>query len=343
MPNKTASIGIGIIGCGRITEERHAPEYAACQGAEIVGYFDFVRERAEALAKRYGGEVFSSIEEMLACKAIGAVSVCTANATHARISIDALRAGKHVLCEKPMATTPEECEAMLAEAKRADRRLMIAHNQRFFPVHRKARELVAAGAIGRVLRAATVFGHSGPDNWSVDRGTGNWFFDKTKSAFGATADLGVHKIDLVRYLLGEEIVGVTAMLGTLDKRDAAGNPVSVDDNAAAIYRMASGAIATVTASWTYYGEEENGTSLYGTEGQMRISPAEGRITLRTREGDEKILDGLTAEHSGVMEEFVGAILAEAPSVLDAEAVIPSMTALFATVKAASEGVCIPVM
>ena len=106
---------------------------------------------------------------------------------------------------------------------------------------------------------------------------------------------------------------------------------------------ASGAIATVTASWTYYGEEENGTSLYGTEGQMKIFPAEGRITLLTRDGNETVLDGLTAERSGVMEEFVGAILSGAPSVLDAEAVIPSMTALFATVKAASEGVYIPVM
>ena len=334
------TIGVGIIGCGKITETRHAPEYAANATAKIIGYFDFVKERAEALAARYGGRVFSSVEELLACEEIDAVSVCTANATHARITVDALNAGKHVLCEKPMATTPEECEEMVRAARDAGRRLMIAHNQRYMPAHQAARELIAGDAIGRPLSVTTCFGHSGPDNWSVDPGTGNWFFDKKKSAFGSMADLGVHKIDLVRYLLGCDMKEATAMIGVLDKRDAAGNPVSVEDHAAAVYRMENGAIVTMTASWTYYGKENNRTAVYGSEGILEISPEDGTLTLTRKGGEVEHRDGLIGKTSGVIDAFLVAIAENAPSPLDADAILPSMQALFATGKAADGGRCV---
>ena len=336
-------LGIGIIGCGRITEERHAPEYAESENARIVGCFDFVASRAEAIATRYGGTVFESVDALLACEEIDAVSVCTANATHAEITVAALRAGKHVLCEKPMATTREECESMLAAASDSGKRLMVAHNQRMCTVHQRAKALVSEGAIGRVLSVHTCFGHSGPDNWSVDRGTGNWFFDKKRSAFGATADLGVHKIDLVRFLTGSEIREVSAVLDTLDKKDAEGNPVSVDDNAAAIYRMENGAIVTMNASWTHYGEEDNTTTLYGSDGILKLSPGEGRILLIKRDGTHEVWEGLTDRRSGVIDTFLSAILEGTPSPIDAKTVFPTMEALFGTIDSAKGGVriCLP--
>ena len=277
---------------------------------------------------------------MLACEEIDAVSVCTANATHAEITIDALRAGKHVLCEKPMATTKEECESMVRAAQEAGKRLLVAHNQRYMPAHKAAKELIAGGAIGRPLSVTTCFGHSGPDNWSVDPGTGNWFFDKARSAFGSMADLGVHKIDLVRYLLGCDMKEVTAMVGVLDKRDAAGNPVSVEDHAAAVYRMENGAIVTMTASWTYYGKENNRTAVYGSEGILELSPEDGTLTLTRKGGEVERREGLTSETSGVIDAFIEAITETAPSPLDVDAILPSMQALFATGKAAESGKCV---
>ena len=111
-------MNIGIIGCGKIAQTRHIPEYFANENATLIGYYDFVYERAEDMARQYGGRAFHTVEELLACPEIDAVSVCTANNAHAEVTIAALRAGKHVLCEKPMATSMKECEAMVSEAKK---------------------------------------------------------------------------------------------------------------------------------------------------------------------------------------------------------------------------------
>ena len=110
---------IGIIGCGKIAQVRHIPEYAGHPQARLSGFYDLNQERARELAEKWGGKAYSSWEEMLADPGIDAVSVCVANNAHAQLSIAALRAGKHVLCEKPMATTLADCEAMVA-ADRAE-------------------------------------------------------------------------------------------------------------------------------------------------------------------------------------------------------------------------------
>ena len=145
---------IGIIGCGKITEVRHAPEYAENPNCQLVAFFDVVPERAKALAEQYGGVAYDSIEALLASD-VDAVSVCVANAYHAQTSIQALKAGKHVLCEKPMATTPEDCEAMVAAAKAAGKFLMIGQNQRLAKAHVKAREIIESGEMGRVITFET--------------------------------------------------------------------------------------------------------------------------------------------------------------------------------------------
>ena len=96
-------VRVGVIGCGRIAQRRHVPEYASNKKVEIAGYYDAKMPRAQALADRYGGKVYKSIDEMLADASIDAVSVCVANNKHAEVSIHAMHAGKHVLCEKPLA------------------------------------------------------------------------------------------------------------------------------------------------------------------------------------------------------------------------------------------------
>ena len=85
---------------------------------------------------------------------------------------------------------------------------MIGQNQRLAPAHRKAKEILASGQLGRVLTFNTTFGHKGPEMWSMDRSANTWFFKKSAAAFGSMADLGIHKIDTIRYLVGSEIVSV---------------------------------------------------------------------------------------------------------------------------------------
>ena len=191
---------IGIIGCGKIAQVRHIPEYAAHPQARLAGYYDLNQERAQALAAQWGGQAYPTWEALLADPAIDAVSICAANTAHAELTIAALRAGKHVLCEKPMATTLADCEAMAAAARESGRFLMIGQNQRLTKAHQKARQLVADGVLGDILTFRTTFGHGGPETWSVDPGKNTWFFDKSKAAMGAMADLGIHKTDLIQYL-----------------------------------------------------------------------------------------------------------------------------------------------
>lgn len=150
---------IGIIGCGKIAQVRHIPELNANPDAQIVGYYNPTHSRAEKMAAKYGGKVYDSIDELLADESIDAVVISLANVAHAEASIQALQSGKAVLCEKPMATTLEECEAMVAASVKANKPLMIAQNQRLTKAHELARQLVAEGRIGRVVSFRTTFGH----------------------------------------------------------------------------------------------------------------------------------------------------------------------------------------
>ena len=310
-------IKVGIIGCGRITQRRHAPEFASHPDAELAAWYNRSRSRAEQMAKQYGGKVYDTIDELLCDPEIDAVSVCLANNAHAEVTIKALNAGKHVLCEKPMATTVEDCEAMLEAAQRNGRLLMIAQNQRFNTGHLRAKELIQQGMIGTPLTFKTTFCHGGPENWLAS-GEGEhvdtskiWFFDKSIASMGAMADLGIHKLDLIQYLLCDDIAEVTAKIMTLDKRDAKGNLIEVEDNAICILKMASGVVGTLTVSWTDYGEEDNSTVIFGTKGLMRVyDNSEHTIQISTDRGDkiyydlDRMMTNLNQRESGMVREFV---------------------------------------
>lgn len=338
-----AMIRIGLIGCGKIAQVRHIPEYNGNAEAKLYGFYDLNPDRAESLAKQYGGKSYGSYEDLIHDGAIDAVSILTPNVTHAEIAVAALRAGKHVLCEKPMAVTPGDCEKMVLEARASGRILMIAQNQRLTPAHKMAKELLDGGAIGGVISFRTVFSHGGADNWSID-GKNSWFMDKSRSCFGAMADLGIHKTDLMVYLLGKKIVKASAVTGTLDKKGSDGKPVSVDDNAFCTYLMEGGVMGTMTASWTNYGREENTTSLYGTKGAMHIyrNPRyaieierQDGSTERLEAGTMQTNDGQTS--TGVIDRFIGAIVHGKPSPISAEMVLPAMKAIFACAESAERG------
>lgn len=342
-------MNVGIIGCGKIAQTRHIPEYADNEYAEIIGYYDFNYERARELAERFGGKAYTSVEELLEAPGLDAVSVCVANNAHAEISVKALRAGKHVLCEKPMATNLEDCISMTEEAEKNQKLLMIGQNQRFAKAHVKAKQLVKEGVIGDILTFKTTFGHKGPETWSIDAGSNSWFFDKKRAAMGAMADLGVHKTDLIQYLLGSRITETTAKVVTLDKRDSEGQLIGVDDNAICIYRMENGAVGTMTASWTYYGEEDNSTILYGTKGVMKIyDNPEYSITVITKD-DEKILYDIdkiqtndNQTKSGIIDEFVAAVTEKRTSLVDTGDVLNAMKAVFASIESSEKQVTVKV-
>lgn len=337
-------IKIGIIGCGKIAQVRHIPEYAENPDAELAGYFSPNRSRAEEQAAKYGGKVFETADELLSDPEIEAVSICAANNVHAQLTVKALAAGKNVLCEKPMATTLEDCEAMVKAAEKSGKFLMIGHNQRLAKAHVAAKRLIDSGEIGRIITFRTTFGHGGPETWSISPGKNVWFFDKSKAALGAMADLGVHKIDLMQYLTGQLVVRATARLITLDKCGASGEPIGVDDNAMCILELSGGAAGTVTSSWTYYGEEDNSTVLYGSKGIMHIyDDREHSIVIKYPDGNircmdvERIQTNDNQTKSGIIDLWIDCLKTNTPPAISGESVLPAMRAVFACVESSLTG------
>lgn len=335
---------IGIIGCGKIAQKRHIPEYTDNPNANLLGFFDLNQARAEALAKLHGGIAYKSYQELLENKEIDAVSVCTSNDSHAAITIAALLAGKHVLCEKPMATTLADCEAMVETAKQQGKYLTIGQNQRLTKTHVKAKELISSGLIGEIVTFRTTFGHGGPETWSIDPGKNTWFFDKQKAVMGAMADLGIHKTDLIHFLTGQEIVETTARLYTLDKRGADGNLIGVDDNAFCIYKLEGGAVGTMAVSWTHYGAEDNSTVIYGSKGIMRIyDDPDYSIKVITKNEEEilysidKIQTNDSQTKSGVIDLFVESLESNKEPEISGVEVLKSMRVVFASIESSNSG------
>lgn len=304
---------VGVIGCGSIARYRHLAEYQAHENVEIIAVCDVVQERALEMAEKFGAAAYTDYQELLKNDEVEAVSICTPNALHAPMSITALQSGKHVLCEKPMATSLVEAEAMIKAAKVNKKKLMIAHNQRFVPSHNKAQELIQSGDLGKIYSFKTSFGHGGPEGWSID-GADSWFFDKKQAFIGAMGDLGVHKTDLMRFLLNVEFTEVAAFIETNAKQNT-----DIDDNAVFILKTENGIIGTLAASWSYGAKEDNSTIIYGEKGIMRLEddPDHSLIihytngqTVKENLGGIQTNEEGGQEDSGVITRFVTSILSD---------------------------------
>lgn len=330
-----AKVKIGVIGCGSIAQHRHLPEYKMTEQVELVAVCDINTERANSVAQQYGVKAYTNYEELLASGTVEAVSVCTPNYLHAPISVAALNSGVHVLCEKPMATSEEEAKAMIEAAKTNGKKLMIGHNQRFVASHQKARELIEKGEIGKIYSFRTAFGHGGPEGWSVD-GKDSWFFKKDEAFIGAMGDLGVHKTDMLRYILNEEIVEVGAFVESNAKDFA-----NVDDNAVCVLKTESGIIGTLAASWAYNGKEDNSTIVYGEKGILRLEDdptyslvaqyATGEV-VNYELGKIQSNDEGGQSNSHVIEQFVDAVAEDKESPVPGEEGLKSLAVILAALK-----------
>jgi len=337
-------INVGICGCGAIAKHRHTPEYAQNAAVRIAGYYDPVKPRALALAAQYGGRVYDSPADLFADADIDAVSICAPNTHHAAYTVNAAKEKKHVLCEKPMATTAAECEAMIAAAKENGVKLMIAQNQRLAPAHVTAKQLLQNGDIGDVLTFRTIFGHSGPENWCADCTAETWFFNREEAFTGSLGDLGVHKIDLLRWLFNAEVCAVQAVMKTMYKQRQLKRPVDVEDNAIALLEFDNHAVGTLAASWTCFGEEVNSTSVYGTQGVLQIyTRLDFPLVLVKKDGTQVLyrLGGVTANKeqrtTGIIDAFISAIRDDTPPPVSGEDGYKTIKSIFAIIEAAKTG------
>ena len=341
-------VRIGIIGCGAIAQRRHIPEAAANPDVKLAALSDPMADRVAELAGRHGAVAFTDHKEMFDKAQLDAVVVAGPNALHAAQTIEALDRGLHVLCEKPMATAREDARAMIQAAKRSGKYLMIGLNQRLMPPHVRAKEILASGRLGKVLSFRTAFKHPGPEGWSVDAGR-SWFFKRAQAFMGVTGDLGVHKADLLRWLFEQEFTEVGGFVSTLDKRDAEGNLIDLDDNAFLTLKTDGGILGSMILSWTNYGTEENYTILYCEQGVLSLgaNPEYG-VVVQYRNGDRELhkvgemSTNIKQVASGIMDLFVKAITNNTPPEIDGEEGYRSLDVILTAMEAGKEGRIVPV-
>ena len=246
---------VGIIGCGGIANGKHMPNLKNIAEVEMVAFCDIIPERAEKAAKDFGtpdAKVYVDYKELLADETIDVVHVCTPNREHAQISIDAMYAGKHVMCEKPMAKTAADARRMVAAAKETGKKLTIGYQSRHMVASDYLKSAIVRGDLGEIYFAeALAVRRRGTPTWGV-------FLDEEKQGGGPLIDIGTHSLDLTLYLMNnytpKMVVGTTYK--KLPNPDN-GNPWgpwdieknTVEDSAFGFIVMEDGATIILKASW----------------------------------------------------------------------------------------------
>ncbi len=275
---------IAIIGAGRIGRRR-AEVITAAGDARVVVVADADAERASALAADCGCRAANHWEGAATAADADAVIVATTHNWLAPVSRTALEAGKHVLCEKPLARTPAEAAAVVAIAEERGLVLAAGFNHRCHPAIRRMRALAAVGAIGRLLWARCRYGHGGRAGYEQE-----WRGDRERAGGGELLDQGIHALDLFAWLFGE-FTEVSAIL------QSAFWPVEVEDNAFVLLRTAAGQVASLHASWTQW-RNLFSFELCGSDGYLAVEGLGGSY------GAERLIIGRRAANFGLPAEEV---------------------------------------
>ena len=297
-------VRIGIIGAGSFAHA-HARALTRIPGATVVAVADHTKEKAEAFCREFGWDgavCYTDHNEMLEKEKLDCVSVCTANAAHASCSVDALRRGVSVLCEKPMSVTYEEALSMCEAAEAGGALLSIGFQPRFDENMREIKRIVSSGVLGKVYYVQT----GGGRRHGIPTPVGTSFIDEKKAGYGALGDIGCYSLDLVLNALGypraKTVTGYTSAYFGHDPEYylADGKPAhyadvfSVDDFAAAFIRLEGDIILDFRIAWAMHIDTPGDTIFLGTKGGLRVPSTDcwnGRIpspmTLYYDEGGER--------------------------------------------------------
>lgn len=268
------TVRVGIIGLGM--GSHHVVGYQSHPAAAVVAIADINQGRLAEIGDKYHvANRYTTAEEMLKKEKLDVVSVATPNKFHASLTIAALEAGCHVLCEKPMAMNASEARQMLAVARRTGKRIMINFSQRFHETSRILKRQVQAGSIGEVYFARTIYHRR--CGLPV---LGGWFSNKSLSGGGPLIDIGVHRLDLALWLMGCPkpvwVAGNTYNHIISARAHAQGMKSDIEDMAVGMIKFENGAILEVEASWAAHIKERDWieTRLWGTKGGLVERKAE---------------------------------------------------------------------
>ena len=267
---------IGLLGTGIIIRNSHILTLINNPLAELVAVGNLHQDSLRKIADDFKiPKTYTDFAEMAADPDIDAVVNALPNYLHAPVTIQMLKAGKHVLCEKPMALSVKECEDMIDTAKKTGYKLMIAHMWRFDREIIWLRNVIMSGKLGKIFKAKShevlIY-----DIFGEDPSTKSWFVNKSLAGGGAMTDVGIHSFDTLRFVLGDiRPTKVFAKIGTYFK------DIEVEDTATLMLEFEGGIISLIEAGWyNLYADEKQGyTQIFGTKGYARAVPSELQIDI----------------------------------------------------------------
>lgn len=278
-------VGFALVGIGKLSMEQLLPAFAKCEYARPVALVSGHPEKAKEQAAKYGIDPkniynYENYDTIKDNPEIDVVYIVLPNGMHAEYTIRGAQAGKHVLCEKPMANTPAECAAMIDACDKAARKLMIAYRLQYEPVTQKAIELARSPEAVGVIKQVTAeggFNIGDPTQWRLNR---------KLAGGGSMMDIGIYALQAARYLSGEEPVEVTAISYSTpnDPRFK-----EVEETVAFDLKFKSGAIGSCLSS---YGYGCNRFRVYGTKGQIQSEPYLSYQGNRLWQGNDRQGNGL---------------------------------------------------
>lgn len=293
--------GWGLIGTGRIADDRILPGIKAVNGNKLIAVVSRDPARAKSFAEKFDAErAYTSYEEMLRDPDVTVVAIHTPNALHAEQAIAAARAGKHVFCDKPLAITVADAERIVDECARAGVKLGVNFHNRFLPGFNETKRIVDSGEIGKVVLVELEASPGARPGGSLS----SWRVDPSMAGLGTTMSVGVHLFDILRHILSSEIVEVTAFF---DKPRGV-----MEETSLSIFRFANGVLAQVTINETAP-NPHNFFVIYGTKGRitgkgLTRSRLAGEMQVLTDAGERVQKFDVVNAHAGSVAEFSNALL-----------------------------------
>ncbi len=333
-----ASLGFGLIGCGRVAP-RHMQSIGELSDARLMAVADIVESRAQRFSKESGATAYTDYRQLLARADIDVVNICTPSGLHAPMAVEALEAGKHVIVEKPIALSLEDADRMIAAAQVAGRKLCVVLQNRYNPPMQDLRRVVDEGHLGKLLLGNATVRWYRPQEYYEDGWHGTVAMDG-----GALMNQSIHHIDALQWLMGD-VESVTAYTATLAHR------MEAEDAGVAALKFSSGALGVIEGSTVTYPENlEGSVAIFGERGSVKVGgTALNRKVFWKVAGElEHEKEMLTREqvdppsvygtsHRAVITDMIDAIKTDRPSKTHGAVARRSLAVVLAIYQAARSG------
>lgn len=280
-------LGWAIVGLGEFATKQIMPSFAECKKSKLVALVSGDRPKAEKYAQQYSINPksiynYQNYDSIRNNPEVDIIYIILPNGMHAEYSIRGAQAGKHIMCEKPMANTVQECQAMIDAAKKANRKLMIAYRAQYEPYNLATIQLARSGKLGKLKLITSDHGR----NLNPKDPADVWRMQKKLAGGGSLYDIGVYSLQAARYITGEEPVAISAMMYSTP-----GDPRfrEVEENVNFVLRFPSGVLANCTSSYGYSNTKR--IQVFGSDAVLELDPAtdyyKHRLTIKDKNGNQE--------------------------------------------------------